>query len=172
MKKLIIVTTVACMAVMSHASAVKWQATATSAYNGQTMYLLTSISTTYDDLSAFTSKAVDSAAVAKVGPSYKVSLRTAENDAITASSSFYLAVIDASDSTKIHYKDVTTTMQGLVYTPPDSAPDTFSIAFADVATATTTATIGGGGGGDVPEPTSALLMLFGAAGLALRRRRR
>ena len=164
MKKLLIAAAIAFIAAVTQAASVMWTATASSAYNGQTMYLLTSISAEYTSVDAFTSSAVDSAKVTKVGPSYKVSQRTAASDAITSSSSFYLAVIDASDATKIHYVDVTDSMKSYVFTPPDSTPGTFSTTFASVATSTLTATV-------APEPTSGLLMLLGLAGLALKRKR-
>ena len=165
MKKLMIIAFVACAAMVSQAAYVEWTATATSAYNGQTMYLLTSIATTYASEAELAAAAVDSAKVTKVGPQYKVSTRTADDDAITKTSNFYLAVIDASDSTKIHYVDVTSTMQSMVYAPPENKPGTFSTAFATVANSTTTASIA------APEPTSGILMLVGLGALALRRRR-
>ena len=163
MKKIMLAAAIICVAAVSQGAAVKWQATATSAYNGQTMYLLTSIASTYDSVDAFKAAAVDSAVVVKTGPTYKISLRTAEDDAITASANFYLAVLSADEKT-VTYLDVTSSMQPNVYTPPDSAPGTFSVAFATVAGSSTTAAV-------VPEPTSGLLMLVGLAGLALRRRR-
>lgn len=164
MKKLVIAMAIIGSAVAAQAASVVWSASAASSYNGQTMYLLTSISAEYATLDAFTSSAVDSAAVAKVGPNYRVSQRTAADESITATSSFYLAVVDSSDATKIHYVDVTDSMKSYVFTPPDSAPGTFSATFASVATSTTTATV-------APEPTSGLLMLLGLAGLALKRKR-
>ena len=163
MKKIILAAAIVCVAAVSQAAAVKWQATASSAYNGQTMYLLTSIASTYDSVEAFKAAAVDSALVTRSGPTYKISQRTAENSAITGSSNFYLAVLSADEKT-VTYLDVTEGMQALVYTPPDSTPGTFTVAFADVAGSATSVAV-------VPEPTSGLLILVGLAGLALRRRR-
>ena len=165
MKKLMIIAAITCATMVSQAAAVDWAATASATYNGQTMYLLTSIAETYASEAALAATAVDSAKVTKSGPKYAVATRTAESDAITAASSFYLAVIDASDATKIHYVDVTSTMQSYVYAPPDSSPGNFSMAFATVANSATTASIA------APEPTSGILMLVGLGALALRRRR-
>ena len=163
MKKIMLAAAIICVAAISQGAAVTWQGTATSAYSGQTMYLLTAIASTYESVDAFKAAAVDSAAVVRVGPTYKISQRTAENAAITGSSSFYFAVLSADEKT-VTYLDVTSSIQSYIYTPPDSAPGTFTVAFADVAGSSATAAV-------VPEPTSGLLMLVGLAGLALRRRR-
>lgn len=163
MKKIMLAAAIICVAAVSQGAAVSWLASATSAYNGQTMYLLTSIASTYDSVDAFKASAVDSAVVKKVGPTYKIAQLTSQDDAITGSSNFYLAVLSADEKT-VTYLDVTSSMQPLVYTPPDSAPGVFSVAFADVAGSSTTAAV-------VPEPTSGLLMLVGLGALALRRRR-
>ena len=168
MKKIILALAIVCAAAISQASTVKWGATATSAYNGQTMYLLTSLADSYKDEAALAAAAVDSAVVKKVGAKYSISSHEASNEAITTDSNFYLAVVV---DDKIHYTDVTSTLQALVYTPPDSAKDAASVSFASVATSTSTIPLGGGGG-DVPEPTSGVLLLVGVAMLALRRKQK
>ena len=160
-----IIAAIVCSAFAVQAATVSWGASAASAYNGQTMYLLTSIATSYADVDALEAAAVDSAKVTKSGPKYIVATRTADNDKITSTSSFYLAVLDATDGKTLHYMDVTDSMKSFVYAPPDSSPGTFTGTFAAVATSTSTVAVG------VPEPTSGLLMLLGIAGLALRRRR-
>ena len=174
MKKLVMIATVACATLVSQAAIVSWGATATSAYNGQTMYLLTSIADSYASEAALAAAAVDSAKVVKSGPKYIVSTHVAVNEGITKTSNFYLAVLDATDGKTLHYLDVTDTFKSYVYAPPENSPGNYSTAFATVANSTTTKTIGGGSGGGegVPEPTSGLLLLVGGAMLALRRKQK
>ena len=164
MKKLMIAVAIVCAAAMSQAAAVSWLATASSVYNGQKLYLLTSITESYASLEAFEATAIDYGTVAKSGPTaYKVSQRLTEDAAVTKSANFYLAVVDGNT---IHYLNMTDTFQPMVYEPPASSPGNVTAVFANVANSTTTATIDA-----IPEPTSGLLLLLGVAGLALRRRR-
>ena len=168
MKKIVIAAAIICVAAMSQAATVKWQASAASAYNGQNLYLLTSIASTYGSLEKFEAMAVDYGTVEKAGPTtYKVAGRSASNESITSSAKFYLAVVD---NNTIHYLDVTDTFQSKVYEPPANSPGAATADFATVFESTTTATIGGDPT-PTPEPTSGILLLFGMAGLALRRRR-
>ena len=164
MKKIILAVAIVCATVMSQAAAVQWQATAVKSYNGQNLYLLTEIASTYDSLAKFEASAVDYGTVSRVAATYKVSQRIADNEAITKTSNFYLAVVDGDT---IHYLDVTSSFQPMVYAPPESSPGTATAAFADVIGSATTAKIGAA----VPEPTSGLLLLLGMAGLALKRKR-
>ena len=164
MKKIILAVAIVCATVMSQAAAVQWQATAVKSYNGQNLYLLTEIASTYDSLAKFEASAVDYGTVSRVAATYKVSQRIADNEAITKTSNFYLAVVDGDT---IHYLDVTSSFQPLVFAPPESNPGTVSAVFADVIGSATTAKIGAA----VPEPTSGLLLLLGMAGLALKRKR-
>jgi len=166
MKKTIIAAAICCATATLQAASVDWSATATSTYNGLTMYLLTSIEASYASVAALETAAVDAGVVAKSGKVYSVAKRTATDDKITGSANYYLAVLDTSDATKLHYMDVTTTMREKVYQAPNPTPGTFSVAFADVLASATTATVA-----PVPEPTSGLMLLLGVAGLALRRKR-
>jgi len=165
MKKLIIAAAIVCAAVASQASTCAWGSTAAKANNGQTMYLLTAITSEYTSLKAFTDTAIDSATVTKVGTKYNITPHSVKNDAVTKTANYYLAIVEGNIIT---YLDVSTAMRATVYDPPDSAPAAYSVAFADVAGSTTMAEIVPE---PTPEPTSAMLLLLGVAGLALKRKR-
>jgi len=165
MKKLIIAAAIVCAAVASQASSCAWSVSAAKAQDGQIVYLLTAISSEYTSLKAFADTAIDYGTVSKVGVKYKIATRTPTDKSVTTTANYYLAIVDGNTIT---YLDVSTAMRATVYDPPSPAPEAYTAAFADIAGSTTTAEIVPE---PTPEPTSAMLMLLGVAGLALRRKR-
>ena len=165
MKKLVIAVAMVCAAAISQAASVVWGANASKDYNSQKMYLLTSMSKSYDSVAAFESSAIDAATVKKVGMKYTIAGHTVEG--VTASDNFYLAAlaVDATGVGVAHYINVTDSVRATLFEPPATAGSAHMANFATVATSSTTSAIGA-----VPEPTSGLLLLLGMAGLALKRK--
>ena len=98
---------------------------------------------------------------------------TARIDGVESSSTIFFVVLSEADAGGSVYVTDALAVSGYTYstggTPPTTLPKSDSGAFTyagKIAASTPTP-----GPEDVPEPTSGLLMLFGAAGLALRRKR-
>ena len=157
-----------CMAVAcAQAASVKWQASSikdsTGAAIGATTGKYTAVVTLW---------AADGTTVIGTSTSTTSSAFSGMNGTIdgTATGTSYLAqlVITAADG-----KTVTSEKAPLT----TSAAATYDInftngnGFSEKTAKIDFANWQGGGGGDVPEPTSAMLMLLGVAGLALRRKR-
>ena len=174
MKKLIIMLGAVAVAVGVQAASVDWKVAGTSASNGYTVYLLTELAQSYENVAALAAAAVDSGTITKVGRDYGVT-STAKSTAITTDSmkEAYWAIVTSADATSFNY--VTADLSSMVYDPDkqESAPGTYNSTSAAAMLAGTKVDFGGTPGpgpSPIPEPTSGLLVLLGVAGLALKRK--
>jgi len=170
MKKLMIAFAVAAVAAFANAAAVNWKYSGTSSEKGYTVLLYTTaIESSYTSYSALTAGAVDSATVvqAQVGPTkyYKIDQRTAANAGIEKGDTLYYVIVKDSDATTYKYGSVSGT--DYIYDPDaqESAKDPLSLNNASFGSSGTIEPE------PTPEPTSAMLLLLGVAGLALKRKR-
>ena len=168
MKKIMMVIAVALAVASAKAACVDWKVSGTSATNGYTVYLMTSLSSSYASVADLAKDAVASGTIAKSGKTYFAG-GTATDSAITTTSmaNAYYVIVESSSATS--YTSYAVDMSSLVYNPDnqESSSGTFnSVNAATILSSGTSKNFQ-----TVPEPTSGLLMLLGMAGLALRRRR-
>ena len=159
MKKIVLALAVVAGALVASASQVGWKFTTSSDFGGYTVY---AFSSALSEVTVDNIKAAPSSGEIQVGRK-----ETAATGAISdltgtsgADQDVYFYILSADE--KSYYTSHTTgTLQG------DTDTITRSAAFANTTLATGDFTAIG----NVPEPTSALLMLLGVAGLALKRKR-
>ena len=165
MKKLMIAALALCAAYGAQAMSVDWKVQLSSATKGYDVYLLMGdVKTDWAAKADIIAAAVDTGVIKQSGPNYLVN-DTAEDDAITKSGKFYFAVVK-SDGSQYAVSSAFTASEYVYDTtakPPETSPglatwkNTGALAYNDFKS--------------VPEPTSAMLLLLGVAGLALKRKR-
>ena len=171
MNKLLMAVAIVCATVATQAASVDWKVSGTSADVGITVYLLTSIESTYNNVAAIEAAAIDSATVAKNGRVYNTGDKTTAGVTSDEMATSFFVII-AGDGKSFSYLEKD--MSSFVYDPAQQQTSPGSFADFTVAgiTAGSSGTIGGTPGPVVPEPTSGLLFLVGMAGLALRRKQK
>lgn len=176
MKKLLVIAGAVLMAGFANAAAVSWNSGGYSAgFVGPTGATLansadyTLVVSFYSDAAGTTLVTESTVTKAKANGAYN----TKTDDLFTNGKTYYVsAILKANDGTVQRIADLAS------FTLGDTGDGTINFttgAGFDDASSKWGAweTVGGGDtpSGDVPEPTSGLLLLVGAAGLALRRRR-
>lgn len=165
MKKILIAFAAVALALTTKAAVVSWNVSGTVAEDGCTVLLLLSEpSSSYDSVDALKAAAVGQATISKVGRVYTTGDQQASGADVTASSSFYYAIIANGAADSFSYVEATG-MGAAVFEPPASGTTFSSISAANILSGTS-----GKIGGNVPEPTTGLLVLLGMAGLALKRK--
>ena len=172
MKKIMIAALAMAVAVVANAASVNWKVSGSSSQVGYTAYVMAGdVVSSWESLADVQAAAVASGTITK-GTRVNEAKGTATDAAITKSSNFYYIIVNADAS---QYA-VSGAYAGSDYVydasaaPPENPPSVSPVfaakdaVFSDWAKADGPTT-------DVPEPTSGLLLLVGAAAMALRRRR-
>lgn len=168
MKKILIVFCAFMLAVGVQAASVDWKVTGTANEANYTIYLIVgeTTTTTWASVSDIAAAAVGTGTIVKGNRNY-VSNGTATDTTLTKNSKFYYVIVSAD---KLSYAvsdiyDGSSFVYDTSAEPPEVAPSVAPVFAANSVSYTAFS-----GGGDVPEPTSAMLLLLGMAGLALRRK--
>lgn len=170
MKKLFVFFAFALACVGANAASVDWAVKGSVDTNGNKIYIVGALSDAWTSVADI---AADAAAFGREGTSgtiknagriYSTGDITINSDNITKTSGdVYFIIVSGDDATSYTYVKVD--LSGLAYEGSDSSPGSYDTT-TDALLAGTTGSFAG-----VPEPTSAMLMLVGLSGLALRRRR-
>lgn len=166
----------AMVGVSAQAATVDWQVFGEKGVDeNKIVYVLTSIAESYASLSDLAAAAIDSQPI--TGNRTPSAKGLAFGDSVTKDATFYYAIVSGDDATYFNYVEATG-MNDHVYEfeSLESPKDTFASIEAAAIESGTRVEFGAnpdaptGPSDSVPEPTSALLFVVGAAGLALRRR--
>jgi hypothetical protein len=174
MKKMWAALAAAMVGVSAQAATVNWQVLGGKSDVGKTVYVLTSIAESYASLSDLAVAAVSSGSVIDYNRLIYAN-GIASGDSVTKEATFYYAIVSGDDASYFNYVEATG-MNTLVYEGQEQSPGDFdSINVAGIESGTrvefgANPDAPTGPSDSVPEPTSALLFVVGAAGLALRRR--
>lgn len=171
MKKVLMTLCAFALVFGAQAASVDWKVSGKDAQIGYSAYLMVgeTATTSWASVSDIAAAAIGTGTLVKSGRNVAAD-GTTTDAALTKDGSFYFVVVTADKSSYA----VSDLYAGAAYvydttaSPPESAPSVSPIFAAN--TASYVAFGGGGGGGDIPEPTSAMLLLLGMAGLALRRK--
>ena len=170
MKKLMTLAVALGAVFAANAASVSWKVSGTVDTENYKVYLVGAISeswTSVADLATDASAygANTSGTIAKRGRAYAAGPYAASIDSISKTSADVYFVIVSGDGAA-GYNYVKADLSALVYEGAESAPGMFTALTANDLLAGTAGTFGA-----VPEPTSAMLVLLGVAGLALKRKR-
>lgn len=168
MKKLIIAAVIVCAAAISQAAAVDWKASASSSEKNYTVYIMSALSGSWADAAAVANdkNKLDSG-TASGSRTVSAGGTVKGTTAISKSTETLYAVIVTADGSQ--YATKSFSIAGKVYddlaNPPETSPGTASFDITGLSYSSF-----GPGPDPTPEPTSAMLLLLGVAGLALKRK--
>ena len=168
MKKLFVFLALALACAGANAANVDWKISGDAATADNKVYLVgalsdawTSVADIATDSAAFGTKGT-SGTIAKQGRTYYTSGTLISDSVTKTSGDVYMIIVSGDDAKSYTYTKVD--WKGNAYEGAESSPGTYNYTANDLINNGTTVEF-------VPEPTSAMLMLVGLAGLALRRRR-
>ena len=169
MKKLMILASVVCATLFANAASVDWQIGGSAATDNYKIYLVGAISDTWTsvaDIAVDAAKygAGTSGTIVKNGRTYYVNASASIDSISKTSADVFFVIVSGEDASEYYY--VKADLTALVYEGTDSSPGKY-LTWADTLLAGTQ-----GSFQSIPEPTGAMLVLLGVAGLALRRKQK
>lgn len=169
MKKLFVFLALALACADANAAVVDWKVYGDASMVGKQVYLVgalsdawTSVADIATDSAAFGTKGT-SGTITKNGRAYSTGDQNLVSESVTKTSgNLYVIIVSDNDAKSYTYTKVD--WSNLTYEGVETSPGSYLETASNLISGGTTVAF-------VPEPTGAMLMLVGLAGLALRRRR-
>ena len=170
MKKLMTLAAVACATLFANAASVDWSITGSAATVDYKIYIVGTISDAWTSVADLATAASEygtvgtSGVIVKQGRAYGVAGSLASDNISKTSADVFFVIVSGDDASDYCY--VKADLSAYVYEGSDSSPGKY-LTTAD-------ALLAGDRGSfqSIPEPTGAMLVLLGVAGLALRRKQK
>lgn len=169
MKKLMTLAVALGAVFAANAASVSWKVSGSAATENYQVYLVGAISESWASVADLAADASaygtggTSGTIVKNGRSYYVNASMASDNISKMSADVYFVIVSGDDAAGYNY--VKADLSELVYEGVETPPGTYIKTADDLLAGTA------GSFGAVPEPTSAMLVLLGVAGLALKRKR-
>ena len=173
MKKLVVLLTIAAVAVVSQGASLKWGYSSTVNEKNAHIYAVVG-STLPTEISDFSTWLAGQTVVSDATVTYNTMSKkssasaTTSSEEITKDKTYYFVMVDAAGE---NFKAIGTYAGTDIVYDPANQESAINTATGDAFAATSWKAFGGGSTPDIPEPTSGLLLVLGGAMLALRRRR-
>ena len=168
MKKLMTLAVALGAVIAANAATVDWQISGSVDTVNYKIYLVGAISESWTSVADLAADATayganTSGTIVKNGRVYYVGASASIDSISKTSADVYFVIVSGDDAAGYTY--VKADLSALVYEGTDSSPGKYLMTANDLLAGTA------GSFGAVPEPTSAMLVLLGVAGLALKRKR-
>lgn len=169
MKKLMTLAVALGAAIAANAASVDWQISGSVDTENYKVYLVGAISESWMSVSDLAADALAYGAtgtfgtIVKNGRTYYVNASLSSDNISKTSADVYFVIVSGDGAAGYNY--VKADLSALVYEGVETPPGKYLTTAADLLAGTA------GSFGAVPEPTSAMLVLLGVAGLALKRKR-
>ncbi len=169
MKKLMTLAAVVCATLFANAASVNWSISGSADTVDYKIYIVGAISDAWTSVADLATAASEYGAggagiIVKQGRAYGVAGSLASDNITKTSGDAFFVIVSGDDASDYYY--VKADLSALSYEGVETPPGEYATTAADLLAGTH------GSFQSIPEPTGAMLVLLGVAGLALRRKQK